>query len=402
MASAKMTEPTANISAPIMPDSVHIVVVVYGKTYAKLLADITLPNLAAMVREIPEPLRARSLLRILTTADDIPVIEASVAIPAIREAVRIEILDALKMAGFERHGGYGPMVVTQREAVYDAARANAAIFFVGPDQIYSRGSFANFINRLRQGYRIVVGPGVRIMRDAARPLLCEKIATSDQGSLSLSADEQIGLLFRHWHPINDQFVIGSPQGIPWKAYVYHRPHRDELLIRFFQGPTLMAWPREIDGFDGFIDHDLVQYCCRSWREAYVVTDARECLALDMTDDARRDDIENLAIFPPVDLLCELFDHKAIKTAQIFYGLRTCRVHRGEHDPADVARWNRELARAIDPLILLALVERSISRRLGRAMAGLYRFFVLLNANTLALMFRTIASNIVDRWRQTMP
>jgi hypothetical protein len=386
---------------PEMPNGIHIVVVVYGATFAKLLAEITLPNLAAMVREIPDDLRTRSVLRILTTAADRGIIEASMALPTIRKYLRVEVLESLEMDGFETHGGYGPMVVTQRQAVLAAAHAGAAIFFVGPDQIYSRGSFANFIDRLKQGYRVIVGPGVRICRDAARPFLRERIAASADGSLSLSSQEQADLFFRYWHPINDQFILSSPAGILWKAYLYYRPHPDELLIRFFQGPTLVAWPRSIEGFNGFIDHALVQHCCHSWREVYVVADSKTALALDLTDDARRD-VQSVAKFPRTDFLRELFDHRAINDMQLLYGLRTCRVHRSESSPDKVADWSDKFARSVDPVIFLALVERLISRRLGSGVARIYRIFVLLNANSLSVLLGFFARRWLRRWRPMAP
>lgn len=386
---------------PEMPDGIHIVVVVYGELYSKLLAEITLPNLAAMVQEIPDDLRTRSILRIMTTTEDRPTIEASATLPAIRKSIRVEIRETLEMGGFDRYGGYGPMVVTQREAVLAAANVNAALFFVGPDQIYSRGAFTNFVERMRQGYRIIVGPGVRVLRDAVRPALVDRIAASADGSFALSADEQIDLLFRYWHPINDQFVIGSPSSIRWKAYIYHRPHPDEVMIRFFQGPTLVAWPRVIDGFDGFIDHDLINFCSQSWRECYIITDAKECLALDLTNDTRCDS-QPLAEDPPSDLVREFFDHKAIKTMQLHYGLRTCRIFRGERSPKEVAKWKREFANAVDPLILLGLCERFISSRIGRGAALFFRLLVYLNVNSLSLFSRSIARRSLSRWRGVLP
>jgi hypothetical protein len=368
-----------------LPDAIHIVVVVYGKVYATLLAEITLANLAAMVREIPGDLRGKSVVRILTTAQDIGIIERSGALPALRAAMPVQITDELDMDGLDKHGKYGPMVATQRRAVRDAARANAAIFFVGPDQIYSRGAFAMFVERLRQGFRVVVGPGTRIGRDKARQYLLDQIAGSRDGSFALAPNQQIDLFFRFWHPINDQYVMGSEKDIWWKAYVYYRPHPDELFIRFFQGPTFVAWPlRRLDEFEGFIDHSLILACCNDPGEAYVVPDANECLALDMTEDARMDPLP-LAEFPRVDLLRQFFDHGAINEMQLLHGLRTCRVHRGDRLERDVNRWKRELARAVDPVIVLALAERRVVRRLGSLFGSMYRALTILGVNTACLL-----------------
>lgn len=377
-----------------LPGAIHIVVVVYGKAYSQLLAEITLANLAAMVCEIPEALRQSSALRILTTRDDMATIEASPVMPLLRQRIRVELCDMLQMAGFEKHSMYGPMVLTQRLAVIAAARENAALFFVGPDQIYSRGSFANFIERLKQGYRVIVGPGPRIHRAAAREFLLRQISSSPDGTFALTHDLQADLLFRHWHPINDQFVMQSPDDIAWKAYIFFRPRPDELFIRFFQGPTLVAWPRgNLENFDGFIDHDLVDYCCQGPHEAYVIPDSRECLSLDLTDSVRLDESMKKSRFPRADLLVELFDHSAVKDAQLRYGLRSCRVHRGERDSVDIDHWERQLSSAIDPLILIALSERRLSGWLGWLPSAIYRVLALLNVSTLCFLLQRIGPRL---------
>src|SRR3954471_2407317 len=78
---------------PGMPNGIHIPIVVYGRVFSQLLAEITLANLASMVREIPENLRRRSKVRIITTAADIPVINFSPALRALRDSIVVEILD---------------------------------------------------------------------------------------------------------------------------------------------------------------------------------------------------------------------------------------------------------------------------------------------------------------------
>lgn len=317
--------------------------------------------------------------------------------PLLRQRIRVEMCDALQLAGFDKHSIYGPMVLTQRLAVIEAARENAALFFVGPDQIYSRGSFANFIKRLQQGYRIIVGPGPRIDRTAAQEFLNRQIASSPDGTFALTPELQADLLFRHWHPINDQFVIQSPREIAWKAYIFYRPHPDELFIRFFQGPTLVAWPRgDLRDFDGFIDHDLIDHCCQNRQEAYVIPDSQECLSLDMTDNIRLDEGMEKSCFPRADLLSEFFNHAAVKEMQLQYGLHSCRVHRGERTPAEIRRWEQHLSGAIDPLILIALTERRLSRTLGWLAGALYRMLALLNISSFSLVLQRIGIRLPPR------
>jgi hypothetical protein len=382
-----------------MPNGIHICIVVYGASYTRLLAEILIANLAAMVLEIPGDLRRLSRVRIATTQDDIPSIEAAPALPILRQRIRVEVLDAARLDGYEKYGHYGPMVESQRIFVVDAARENAALFFAGPDQVFSRGSFALFVDRLRRGYRVIIGPGPRAKREAACAELRELIAASPDGTFAPDTDWLIDLFFRHWHPVNDQFLIEYEESLQWKAYVCNRPHPDELLFRFFQGPTFVAWPRyHQDDFDGFIDQKLPELSCESWREIYVVEDARDCLALDLT----QDDLVNTlarADFPRVYLLQNLFNAHAIKDLKLIYGLRTCRLHRGNRD---VSEMQRKFDRVIDPLVLLALAERKIRYRCGSWAAFLFRNFCILNTHTLGLILGPFSARLARKWKDVDP
>jgi hypothetical protein len=381
-----------------MPNGIHIVIVVYGPVYTALLCEITLANLAAMVLEIPQDLRDLSRVRILTTESDLPILEAAATLKLLRTRIGVDLLVGARLAGYEKHGGYGPMVESQRLLVIEAARSNAALFFVGPDQIYNRGAFELFVDCLQRGFRLLIGPGPRINREAALPLLRERIAASEDGSFALSSEQQIDLFFNHWHRINDQFLLEYPESIWWKAYVCYRPHRDELLFRFFQGPTFVAWPRTPkDDFDGFVDHQLPDLCCASWRDMYVVQDGNACLALDMTDE-KRFDIMELADFPRVSLLYSFFKHEAIKDLKLLYGLRTCRVHRGERSPKLVAKWMREFDRVVDPLIAVAVVERWISRWLGARIALVFQIVCMMNTHTLGFVLAPFTPFLLRKWK----
>jgi hypothetical protein len=385
---------------PAMPNGIHICIVVYGASYTSLLAEILLANLGAMVLEIPEGLRALSRVRIVTTQDDIPLIEASPALSVLRNRISVEILSAARLDGYEKHGRYSPMVESQRIFVVDAARENAALFFVGPDLVYSRGSFALFVDRLRRGYRVIIGPGPRVKREVARLELRELIVASRDGTFAPDSDWLIDLLFRHWHPINDRFLIEDEASLEWKAYVCNRPHSDELLFRFFQGPTFVAWPRQrVEDFNGFIDHELPELCCNSWREIYVVDDARRCLALDLTHDDFVGGKLALADFPRVYLLQNLFNAHAIKDIKLIYGLRTCRLGRGDRDSTEM---RRRFDRIIDPLILLALAERWLRRRFGFWAAFMFRNVCILNTHTLGFILGPFSERLARRWKNLDP
>src|SRR5262249_18860086 len=100
---------------------------------------------------------------------------------------------------------------------------------------------------------------------------------------------------------------------------------------------------------------------------YMIPDSDECLALDLTDDDRRD-ILPLAELPAPYLLNQLFNHTAIKTIYLQCGVRACRVHSGESDSQAVAAWQAEFDRLVDPLGNVCL-GREVIPAIGRFVPG---------------------------------
>jgi hypothetical protein len=221
-----------------------------------------------------------------------------------------------------------------------------------------------------------------VKRDAARAELRELIAASLDGTFAPESDRLIDLFFRHWHPVNDQFLIEHEASLSWKAYVCNRPHPDELLFRFFRARPRRLARRRAEDFKGFVDHN-----CRSALAPaggdLCRQQARDCLALDLTRDDLVDELA-LADFPRVHLLQNLFNAHAIKDIKLIYGLRTCRLHRGDRDATEM---QRNFDRVVDPLILLALAERKVRRRFGSWAAFAFRNFCILNTHTLASSWR---------------
>ena len=154
----------------------------------------------------------------------------------------------------------------------------------------------------------------------------------------------------------------------------------------------------MEDFTGFVDHELPELCCNSWREIYVVSEARHCLALDLTRDDHVDEL-TLADFPRVHLLQNLFNAQAIKDIKLIYGLRTCRLHRGDRDPTGM---QREFARVVDPLILLALAERKVRRRFGSWAGFIFRNFCILNTHTLGFILGPFSARLARRWQDADP
>jgi hypothetical protein len=347
---------------------VHVSVTVWGEKYLSLFLGIGVPNLCALVMELPEELRRRSRVRIFTAAEDLAHVENAAALGPLRRRISVDVVAAVEFKQHELYGGYAPMVVSQAKAVVDASRTGAAIIFMGPDLVFSSGSFKRFIDCARSGHRVVIGPSLRAIRETATPALLERIEASHDKVLDIPAEALTDLAFDHWHPVNDLFVWNSPQSVYWKAYLIYRIADDDVLMRFFQGPTFFAWPkRTLSEYRGWIDHSLVSLCCDRYDQIYVVADSAECISCDLMAGAHQEGMVQ-SRYREFDLLKEMLHMTTMNRFNIHYGFRTCRVHRASATDDQRQKAARRLAREIDPILKMGLVLRAIRRPIAIACA----------------------------------
>jgi hypothetical protein len=376
-------------------ERLHISVTVWGDDYTSLFLSIGVPNLCALAMELPEALRAESRVRIFTTTVGLSSIKSAHSIASLRQRIAVDIVDAVVFANYDTYGRYAPMVVAQSRAVVEASREGAAIVFMGPDLVFSKGAFALFVDRARQGFRTIVGPAPRIIRESATPVLHGKIAAHPQGVLDISANEFADFAFDHWHPVNELFMWNAPRSVHWKAHLLYRVSEGDVLMRFFQGSTFFAWPKhEIAEYRGFIDHALVTLCCDRYDQIYIVPDSSECLACDLMAQGQDEHMPQ-GNNRELDLLKEMLNLRKINRFNIHYGLHTCRFHRSDAVGEAWRSSARILSREVDPLLKISLPLRVIGRTivllyaswLGRALRSgtnfLLRAFAWLSAPLLS-------------------
>lgn len=336
---------------------VHIPIVVYGKAFVDLFKSVTLPNLLTLASELPLDLRRASKVRIITTGRDLDAVADSSLWNRLRRMMPVEFVDGVSMRQVGEFGGYSPMVTAQARAVEEASHESAGIIFLPPDLLYSRGTFAAIVTQANRGKRIVIAPSFRVRQE---DVLSEiKARKDDEGGLSLSSEEISKLIFAYWHPINDGFLWNQPTSYFWKAYANYRIGPEEILVRFFQGPTIFAWPlKPISSYRGWIDHGLIGRCVRWPWQIYVVTDCRESHSLDLTAAERRDGLTEVSN-PGLYLWRQLLDIDHMTAFNIMYGFPSCRVHAGQPSSTPLERGRRTFARNVIPILIVGLAVRPI-------------------------------------------
>lgn len=315
----------------------HLAMFIYGDGYFDLCTSIVLPNLVALISELPDEVRAITELRILTNPKGFGLLETAPAMQSIKTLVPVKMSDSMVDGGYDLYGGYGPMILGQARLVHEASLEGAGIIFCPPDLVWSRGSFAIIAKLAQEGYRAVIGPSARGVAEDLSPIFRRSITEGGVGSLVVSPTDLTRLMFDHWQKINDDFFWNNPDSIFWKSYAYWRVGNRQILMKCWQGPALFLWPyREVKDYDGWIDHRLIKSCAHSQREIYVVPDAREILTLDLTPRDRGTGLSRRSSNRWL-LFKQLLVRKRHCRFNIRYGEPSIRIY---EEPAPEAVWRR--------------------------------------------------------------
>jgi hypothetical protein len=356
----------AERSAPL--ERLHVTVFVYGEKYVALFTRVVLPNLVALIEEIPADLRRGTRFRILTDPPGAAAIQASPTLALIRALVPVDIADTMEKAGYELYGGYGPMILGQARLVHEASLAGAGIIFCPPDLVWSKGSFEAIARLVRDGARAVIGPSARGIEEDLVPIFEQMIAESGTGRLNVSSKDLTGLLYSHWQQMNDGFIWNTPASNVWKSYAYWRLDPQHYLMKCWQGPALFLWPfKEVKDYDGWIDHRLIKSCARRQSEVYVIRDALSIQTLDLAPRGRGEG-HNLSTHKSWALFKQLLNRKRHCRLNILYGCDSIRIYREPLPEATWAEAERAFNRETRPAMYAAIAVRPILAVLD----GLYR------------------------------
>lgn len=340
-------------------ERLHVGVFVYGSCYLDRFRRIVLPNLACLVEELSEQLRAGTRFHILTDDAGKKVLAEAAALDRIGRRVSVEITDDMDDPQAARDDKYLPMRLGQGRLVREASAEGAGIVFCPPDLIWSRGSFGKIEQLASCGVRAIIGPSARVVDETLEPQLEARIARDVHGGLDIPANEMIDLLFAHWQHMNDGFFWNAPASYAWKSYAYYRLDDRHFLMKFFQGPAMFLWPRApVPDYTDFVDHRLIRKCVTSLAEIHVIGDARDMMTLDITS---RDRCENhrLVSHPGIALFWQFLNRKRHSRYNLLAGRYDCRVY---DTPLPEATWQeaeRRFDREIMPVIYLAIALRPV-------------------------------------------
>jgi hypothetical protein len=218
------------------PKSLRFMTTLRNAEEARAFVEIALPS-ALAPGNIPRlPTRAVSRYTIVAAASCVPVLEAAPAIAELREHIAVEIRVGPDSAAADPDF----IAACQFEALRDAAGAEAAAFFIGPDFVLSGAALDSALRTCDFGIRGVVAPPVRLDADAAVPLLAD---AKVEGLLSIPSEALVRLAMAHLHPASASQLRGGGQDQVDPGALLWRVGNEGFVMHAFAFDPVFVWPR---------------------------------------------------------------------------------------------------------------------------------------------------------------
>ena len=176
-----------------------LVTAVWGAEFIELFLDVCIPNQLSPANLPALPPGSR--YRVFTTSADVPRLEASPRLDALRRVLPVDVVDVdmteadRSAKPRERWNTHKRMIACHRRAAADAAIEERALIFLAPDFVLAEGTIAGLVRLHSRGARAVLTANLRLSREA---LLAELSARA--GGAALAPRELVGLAMRHLHP----------------------------------------------------------------------------------------------------------------------------------------------------------------------------------------------------------
>lgn len=263
-----------------------LVTAVWGAEFVELFLDVCVPNQLS-----PDNLPALppgSRYRVFTTSADVPRLEASPRLDALRRVLKVDVVNVdmteadRSAKPRERWNTHKRMIACHRRAAADAAIEGRALIFLAPDFVLAEGTIAGLVRLHSGGARAVLTANLRLSREA---FLAELSARA--GGAAIAPRELVGLAMCHLHPWSRSLMADgtstsdNPTAVHWPVSSGDR--LEGVLVRsFYLHPMLVDPVRRTALPGGPIDSHYVRDCCPDVRQCHVVDDSDELIVFELS------------------------------------------------------------------------------------------------------------------------
>ena len=213
--------------------------------------------------------------RFFTTAADWNTVTRHRLYPRIEPLARPSFEDFAKVGHVE--SGYAGMWRLYRLAVSEPWDADAALLFLPPDALLADGTIWSAAQRLGEGWRAVVVPRPRAIKEEIEALARRHLVAHGAVSPGWLAATAAAA----WHPLTLQSFRDAPNFTIWPANTIDLDGRD-LVVRGYHVPPLMVHPRRHASEFENIDLDFCGLAVPDWSEIYLPAGSDEMFQVDLT------------------------------------------------------------------------------------------------------------------------
>lgn len=282
----------------------HIINYVWGESFTRLFLDVTLPNHCTEGNLFAFSDHSEAKYKVYTTSRDAKVIRSHHLFREIEQRMPTEVIafDHLFAPGWEQLDN-SLLLMTQmhRVAVNAAYRDDARLVILPPDQVYSDGAFRRVLEHSRQGRRVVVCAGVRVVKESFVPAFKKRFKQAD-GASTAPARELVRLALDHLHPIIKAEFHDADPFSTGPVNLYHKVGDEGYVTHNLHMHVLMIYPRKpVPLKEGNFDTSWMAATCPRFDDYYIVDDSDEITAIEISEAAKNVGLGGVGPLDPVRL-----------------------------------------------------------------------------------------------------
>ena len=274
----------------------HLINVVWGENYTKLLLDICLPTQLA-AGNLPALRNSESIYKIYTTAKDAEIISNHPSYIELSKVVETRIKVFRMPDNYLKRHHHQLMNYCHNHAIIEANYDNCALLILCPDCAWSDQTFNNIIRLAKTTKkRVIVVPSLSVVTETFVPAFLKKFSMNNDGSaISVSSRDLVKISLEHLHPLMKSYMWndGGVDNI-WPSYFHWDVDGTGMITRNFRMHPLMIDPliKNVLSPDP-IDSDYIALSCPNIDDFYVVDDSDEIFVANIVKFNKEDWNQNI-------------------------------------------------------------------------------------------------------------
>jgi len=243
----------------------HIVTVLWGEEFCRHYCRFTLPNLLwdgnlPAFHNLP-----RVRFRLFVDPAGAESIQKEPSWAELSRWVQPEII-LIRPPEIPEHN-YRDLALLHREAIREANLEKAGMFFLAPDLVLGKNSFAFALEKIRHGARLITDAVFRLNRDTF-------VDAYGDATRSRPNRELVRLAADHLHPVTRSLMIDNPRMSFWPSHLIWPAGKASFLVRSFHISLFYVDPVDKSVLpDSTVDDDYLEKAIPKGTSEFLVPDS---------------------------------------------------------------------------------------------------------------------------------